>query len=70
MLIDIQVEIAEEAVTLKQIDASLTAGATESSVAVGAAGDEEEALLHRHKSPEPGVRIASSGDSLRACSNN
>ncbi|EIE20387.1 alpha/beta-hydrolase [Coccomyxa subellipsoidea C-169] len=63
VLIDIQVEIAEEAVTLKQIDASLTAGATESSVAVGAAGDEEEALLHRHKSPEPGETGAA--ESLR-----
>jgi hypothetical protein len=56
VLIDIQEELAEEAVSLRQIDASLTAAATESTVAVGAVGDEEEALLHRHKSPEPEVR--------------
>lgn len=58
VLIDIDEEMAEEVAAVEQIDATLTAAATEGAIAVGPDLDETEALLghpDHDKSPEPGV---------------
>ncbi|BDA50748.1 probable Sn1-specific diacylglycerol lipase alpha at N-terminal half [Coccomyxa sp. Obi] len=66
VLIDIDEEMAEEVAAVEQIDATLTAAATEGAVAVSPDLDETEALLghqDRDKSPEPGETGAA--ESLR-----